>query len=78
MQHIGGYIASKDVTSQELEKRRHVEEQSKKWFRSVCETLNQPIWTSDPTGMISWCSTSWLEFTGASLDDVKGTYWANL
>ncbi|HEU4561754.1 MAG TPA: PAS domain S-box protein [Longimicrobium sp.] len=54
-----------------LEKLRESEER----HRLLADLIPQHIWTTDPHGYHGYFSRRWYEFTGATLDDTKGTGW---
>ncbi|KAE8226030.1 hypothetical protein CF319_g1325 [Tilletia indica] len=77
-EHIGGVITLKDVTKELDEKKREVEAKGEEYFKTVCNSLPQLVWTTHPDGYHDFYSESWFEFTGASMDQSKGVGWQGL
>lgn len=75
---IGGVINFRDVTSERAEKRREVQAQGEEYFKMVCNTLPQLVWTTYPDGYHDWYSDSWYEYTGASRNQSQGVGWQGL
>ena len=47
-------------------------------FRSMADSAPIMIWLGDGSGQADWFSRSWLEFTGATLEQLVGTGWMDL
>jgi PAS domain S-box-containing protein len=44
-------------------------------FRALAESIPQLAWISDAQGAIYWFNQRWYDYTGTTLDDVKGWGW---
>ncbi|CAD6970128.1 unnamed protein product, partial [Tilletia controversa] len=77
-EHIGGVVTLKDVTKELDEKRKEVEAKGEEYFKLVCNSMPQLVWTTFPDGYHDFYSDSWYEFTGASTDQSKGVGWQGL
>ncbi len=45
-------------------------------FHMLADNMAQLAWTCDETlGNVTWCNQRWLEYTGLSIDDLKGWGW---
>lgn len=44
-------------------------------FRMLANNIDQLAWTTDPTGYIEWYNDRWYEFTGTTLEDMRGWGW---
>ncbi|MBW4442773.1 MAG: PAS domain-containing protein [Plectolyngbya sp. WJT66-NPBG17] len=64
----------------EAEKRRTQDSlrQSEERYRALIELSPQFVFTSSPDGSISYCNQWGLDFTGRSLEELKGNGWAEL
>ncbi len=72
-----GYIGSViDVTE-----RKRIEDalrESEAKFRNLADTMSQFAWIADETGWIHWYNKRWFEFTGTTLDEMKGWGWTKV
>ena len=62
-----------DVT----ERRRILNElrEREEWFRSLADNIPQLAWMADETGAIIWYNRRWYEYTGTTIDEMKGWGW---
>lgn len=44
-------------------------------FRLLADNIDQFVWIANASGWIYWYNNRWLEFTGASLEDMAGWGW---
>ncbi len=44
-------------------------------FRTVAESIPQLAWMTDQEGAITWFNKRWFEFTGTTLEDMRGWGW---
>jgi PAS domain S-box-containing protein len=69
-----GFVgASADITS-----RKEAEEalrESEERFRTLADNISQLAWMADGDGEVSWFNKRWFDYTGTSLDEVKGWGW---
>lgn len=75
---IGGVITFRDVTDEKAQKRRDVQAKGEEYFKMICNTLPQLVWTTYPDGYHDWYSDSWYEYTGASRSQSQGVGWQGL
>lgn len=45
-------------------------------FRMLAEVMPQLVWTSAPDGMLDFCNSRWLAYTGLSAEEVNADGWA--
>jgi PAS domain S-box-containing protein len=64
---------SRDVTEQRRAEERVRE--SEELFRQLAESIPQLAWMTDPDGYIFWYNQRWYEYTGTTLEDMKGWGW---
>lgn len=62
-----------DVT--ELVRARLRAEESEEWFRTLADNMSQFAWMADARGYIFWYNRRWYDYTGTSLDEMKGWGW---
>lgn len=48
---------------------------SEEQFRTMANSIPQLAWMTDETGYINWYNQRWYDYTGTTLDDVKGWDW---
>ncbi|UZJ56241.1 hypothetical protein CBS101457_005561 [Exobasidium rhododendri] len=77
-QHIGGIISMRDVTSERLLMKNNAESQGDVYFKQTCDAMPQMVFVATPDGAVEWYSKSWYEYTGATLEDLKGTGWSSV
>jgi PAS domain S-box-containing protein len=44
-------------------------------FRMLADNIDQLAWITDPSGYIEWYNQRWYEFTGTTLEDMRGWGW---
>lgn len=47
-------------------------------FRALADNINQLAWIADREGSIYWYNARWYEFTGTTLEDVRGWGWRSV
>ncbi len=47
-------------------------------FRSLADTIPQPVWLTDETGWIFWYNRRWYELTGTTLEEMQGWGWRSV
>lgn len=72
----GIFVHSIDVTDMVLA-RKQVEERELQ-FRTLAETIPHLAWMADTTGHIFWYNRRWYDYTGTTLDQMKGWGWQTL
>lgn len=68
--------AARDITNTKIaeEKLRESEER----FRTMADNIAQFAWMADASGSIFWYNRRWFEYTGTTLDEMKGWGWTNV
>ena len=62
----------------DIDSRKRVEQvlrQTEEQFRTLADNMSQLAWMADDQGWIFWYNRRWYEYTGSSLDQVKGWGW---
>jgi PAS domain S-box-containing protein len=69
----GAVISHLNITERRLieEKLRESEEQ----FRTLANSIPQLAWMADETGAIFWYNERWYEYTGKTLEEMRGWGW---
>lgn len=47
-------------------------------FRALADNISQLAWMADPSGSIFWFNRRWYEFTGTTLDEMRGWGWTKV
>ena len=77
--YAGGEFVGYVGTATDIDERRGMEEalrQSEASFRELADTAPAMMWTSDPTGLITFVNQGWLRFTGTTFQEEMGESWA--
>ncbi|PWN47866.1 hypothetical protein IE53DRAFT_225974 [Violaceomyces palustris] len=77
-EHIGGVITIVDVTVQDRERKREVKQKGEEYFRLICDSMPQLLWTTRPDGHHDWYNAGWYQYTGTSVNQSEGVGWQNL
>jgi len=65
-----------DITDGDEGKTKPIEDQKHAdAFRLLADNVDQFVWIANASGWIYWYNRRWLEFTGASLEDMAGWGW---
>lgn len=64
---------SRDITEQRRAEERIRE--SEELFRQMAESIPQLAWMTDPDGYIFWYNQRWYDYTGTTLEEMKGWGW---
>ena len=65
----------------DITKRKRDEEslrQSESQFRALAESITQLAWMAEPDGNIFWYNKRWFEYTGTTLESMKGWGWQSV
>ncbi len=71
---FSGFI--RDITDAKLAQQRL--RQSEFNLRQMTETIPEMLWSATPEGLIDYCNTRVLNYSGRSTEDIMGEGWANL
>jgi len=66
-------VAATDVTLRRRAELRLREREAQ--FRTMAESVPQLAWMTDPTGAITWYNKRWLDYTGKTLEELRGWGW---
>lgn len=47
-------------------------------FRTLADNISQLAWMADNSGHVTWYNKRWFEYTGSSLDEMKGWGWTKV
>lgn len=64
---------SRDVTRQLTTERSLQTSETR--FRALADNIAQFAWMADPSGYIYWYNKRWFDYTGTTLDDMRGWGW---
>ena len=53
-------------------------QESEERFRTLANNISQFAWMADKTGYIFWYNQRWFEYTGTTLEEMKGWGWKNV
>jgi PAS domain S-box-containing protein len=73
---VGGVKIVRDLTERRQAQAALEAEESR--FRTLADNMSQLAWMADPSGYIFWYNRRWFDYTGSTLDDVKGWGWRSL
>ncbi len=71
---FSGFI--RDITESKLAQQRLRESEFN--LRQMTETIPEMLWSATPDGLIDYCNTRVLDYSGLSAKEVMGEGWANL
>ncbi|TKY84849.1 hypothetical protein EX895_005929 [Sporisorium graminicola] len=77
-EHIGGVITLVDVTDSERKYRMEVEKKGEEYFRTICDSMPQMLWTAKADGSVDWYNEGWTRVTGISTQDLLSRGWQHL
>ncbi len=67
---------TRDVTAWKLAERSQRESEEK--LRLLADTIPQLAWMAHPDGSVFWFNRRWYEYTGTTLEQVKGSGWQSV
>jgi len=83
-----GSVVGVNVVAEDITERKRAEtilaasekalRESETRFRELADNISQMAWTADPAGWRYWFNTRWHDYTGTTLEDVKGWGWQKL
>jgi diguanylate cyclase (GGDEF)-like protein/PAS domain S-box-containing protein len=47
------------------------------YFKTMAEAIPEVIWTADPGGFVDYCNRNMLEYSGLTLEHIRGTGWSS-
>jgi PAS domain S-box-containing protein len=56
----------------------HALRESEERFRDLADNISQLTWMADATGSIFWYNKRWFDYTGTTLDEMKGWGWKSV
>jgi PAS domain S-box-containing protein len=69
-------VISRDITPQKLVEDRL--RNSEQRFRALADNIAQFAWMADATGHIFWYNQRWFDYTGTTLEEMKGWGWTKV
>jgi len=70
-------ILNRELEERVLERTEELRE-SETQFRTLANSIPQLAWMADPTGDVFWYNQRWYDYTGTTLDEVRGSGWHKL
>uniref|UniRef100_V5GG36 histidine kinase n=2 Tax=Kalmanozyma brasiliensis (strain GHG001) TaxID=1365824 RepID=V5GG36_KALBG len=77
-EHIGGVITIVDVTDTEKNYKMEVEKKGEEYFRTICDSMPQMLWTAKADGSVDWYNEQWNRYTALTNEQLFGTGWQHL
>lgn len=80
LQHDGAVHGFLKILRDRTEERRAEQalEASNRNLRVLADAIPQLAWTADPGGWISWYNQRWYDYTGMTLEEMKGYGWRSV
>src|SRR5579864_8439964 len=70
-------ILNRELEERVLERTEELRE-SETQFRTLANSIPQLAWMADPNGDVFWYNQRWYDYTGTTLDEVRGSGWHKL
>jgi PAS domain S-box-containing protein len=61
--------------TEDLRRQKEALSASEQQFRSLADSIPQLVWMAEPDGGVSWFNERWFEYTGATLEQMRGWGW---
>lgn len=74
-EHIGGVITIVDITDEDQERKLEVLKKGEEYFRTICDSMPQLLWTTMPDGHHDWYNEGWYRYTGLTPGTSDGVGW---
>ncbi|GAC75145.1 WD40 repeat protein [Moesziomyces antarcticus T-34] len=74
-EHVGGVITLIDVTDTDKQRKLEVEQKGEEYFRTICDSMPQLLWTAYADGHHDWYNEGWYRYTGLNRQDSSGVGW---
>ncbi len=74
----GGEVGGIVIFAEDVTQRRGMEDalrESEARFRQLAESIPQLAWMAQPDGHITWYNRRWYDYTGATLEQMRGWGW---
>lgn len=73
----GGIIGASKIAHDITDRKKAVQalRLSEERFRTVADNISQLAWTADELGLGTWYNRRWFEYTGTTLEEMKGRGW---
>ena len=78
LRNADGIIIGINVVAEEITERKRAEAAlaaSEARFRELADNMSQFAWTADQSGWIYWYNKRWYDFTGTTLEEMRGWVW---
>lgn len=72
-QIVGASKIARDITAQK--RVQNALQESEERFRTLADNISQFAWMADRNGWIFWYNRRWYEYTGTTLEEMKGWGW---
>ncbi len=73
---VGAVKIARDLTERRQAQAALAAEESR--FRTLADHMSQLAWMADPAGDIFWYNRRWFDYTGTTLEQVRGWGWRHL
>ena len=71
----GAVVTFTDVTQRKLDEQKLAETSER--FRDLADNIPQLAWMANGGGQIFWYNQRWFDYTGSTLEEMKGSGWRN-